>query len=127
MITLTYGLKKPVSPDKGNVFYPALEDNFTQLDAHTHDGLTSAPVSSVASTKTTQSILAVNWSAVSGHTGTYRQEVTLPGTLLLAGIMPRFELAVLGHLIYPTIEKTASNKYYIYFNDNTLDIKATYA
>ena len=40
--TLSYGFVRPATGDKGSVFFPALEDNITQLNSHDHDGTDSA-------------------------------------------------------------------------------------
>lgn len=41
MTTLTYGLKRPATGDLGSVWFPAIEGNITQLDAHSHNGVDS--------------------------------------------------------------------------------------
>ena len=76
MITLSYGYLKPESGDKGNVFFPALEDDIQQLNDHTHDGITSAKLTSQSIIGVSDTILAAGWVLVSG--GTYRQVVTTP-------------------------------------------------
>lgn len=43
--TLTYGLVKPVTGDTGAVWFPAMEANITQLDAHDHNGTNSPQLS----------------------------------------------------------------------------------
>lgn len=130
MLTLSYGFKKPQTGDKGNVFFPALEDNIQQLNDHSHNGVDSAPISVAYLTKSSQSILAAAWVAVAGHTGTYRQEVTMPAGITWSNFIPRFLISgggTDGHQIFPTLEKgSASNKYYIYINDNTLALTALY-
>jgi hypothetical protein len=124
MITLTYGLKKPVSGDKGSIFFPALEDNFTQLDGHTHNGVNSAKIPSSSMSLITQSILAASWVSMGG--GTFRQAVTLPNSMLYDQHIIKFRVTSSGHEIFPTIEKLAANQYYIYVNDNTLGVTAIY-
>jgi hypothetical protein len=44
MITLSYGFKKPELKDLGPVVFPALEDNWQQVNDHDHDGLNSAKI-----------------------------------------------------------------------------------
>jgi len=124
MLTLTYGYKKPQTNDKGNVFFPALEQDIQQLNDHYHNGVDSAliPVSSL--TKSTQSILAASWSATSG--GRYRQEVTLPAGFTFANTQMKFVDAS-NNIVTPTVAVgSAANKYYIYTNDNTLALTALY-
>ena len=124
MITLAYGLKKPTTGDRGSSFFPALEGDIAQLDAHYHNGTDSAKIPSSSISLTTQSILAAAWVAQGG--GTFRQAVTLPNAMLYDQHIIRFRLTVLGHEIFPTVEKLAANQYYVYINDNSLAITAIY-
>lgn len=128
MQTLTYGFKLPETGDLGNVFFPALEDNITQLNSHDHDGSDSAAISVANLTKSSASILAASWAATSG--GTYRQEITLPSGFTYANTMFKFKInggTHDGDTIYPSVEVgTAANKYYIYINDSTIAITALY-
>lgn len=48
MTTLTYGFKRPATGDQGSVWFPAMEDNITRLDAHDHDGTDSAQLTNSA-------------------------------------------------------------------------------
>lgn len=126
MQTLSYGYKLPVTGDRGNIFFPGLEDNITRVNGHTHNGTDSAAIPTQNLSKTTQSILAVSWAATSG--GTYRQEVTMPAGFTFAGTQVQFRLAgASDDLIFPTVEEgSASNKYWVYTNDNTLAYTAIY-
>lgn len=124
--TLSYGYILPATGDRGSVFFPALEDNITRLNSHNHDGVNSAALSSAALSRGSTTILAAAWVSQGG--GTYRQEVTLPTGYTFANTMLRFEIdtgGTDGHIIYPSIELgTAPNKYYVYINDNTLQLIA---
>lgn len=126
MQTLSYGYKKPQTDDLGSTFFPALEADIQQLNDHNHNGINSAPLSGASITKTSQSISSAGWVATSG--GRYRQEVTLPGTLTYSNTLMQFFIAgASDDRIYPTIEEgTAANKYYIYVNDNTLNLMGLY-
>lgn len=128
MLTLSYGYKKPQTNDKGSVFFPALEEDIQQLNDHNHNGVNSAPIPVAYLIKDTQTIDSANWVATSG--GRYRQEVTMPAGLTYSNIFMRFLIdggAQDGETIYPSIEKgSAANKYYVYINDNTLDLTALY-
>lgn len=46
MEILSYGYKKPVNGDTGDVFFPALEENIQKQNDHTHDGVNSAFIAS---------------------------------------------------------------------------------
>ena len=129
MLTLTYGLKLPETGDLGSTFFPGLEDNITQIDGHNHNGSNSAAIPATSITKSSQTISSASWVATSG--GTYRQEVTMPAGLTYDGVLIRFKISTVGssegEWIYPSLEKgTASNKYYVYINDNTLSLTALY-
>ena len=129
MLTLSYGFKKPQSGDKGNVFFPALEDNAQLLNDHDHDGSNSAPINAVYLTKSSATILAASWVDQGG--GTWRQEVTLPSGFTLLSTNIRFEISGGGSdgaLLYLSVEKgSAANKYYVYINDNSLALRALYS
>jgi hypothetical protein len=125
MITLTYGLKLPETGDKGSTWFPALEDNITQLDGHTHNGVNSGKVSSSSIQKLFQSILAANWVAVGDGTGRYRQAITLVGSVPFDGTDILLQDAS-GNKYYLEIEKINASSYYVYTNDNTLALTAYY-
>jgi hypothetical protein len=119
MQTLAYGSKLPESGDSGEVFFPALEDNITQMDAHSHNGVNSAKLTSASVTVHTQALLAADWTEVGSGLSVYRQLVTLPGTMQYDQYAVSAKLAS-GNLFYPTIEKVSGTTFYIYVNDNTL-------
>ena len=121
--TLTYGRKTPSTNDASSSWMDDLADNIVLDDAHDHDGTDSPRIAIGSRLVTTQSIASGSWVATSG--GRYRQEVTLSGSLTFDGVSMEFRLST-GTVIYPTIEKTASTKYYIYTNDNTIDVTALY-
>jgi hypothetical protein len=81
--TLTYGFQRPASGDKGSVFWPILEDNITQLNAHSHNGTDSALLSAASSVATQQTVTNVGWVLDSG--GLYKQTVTMPSVLTSTG------------------------------------------
>ncbi|MES2212774.1 MAG: hypothetical protein V4490_06520 [Pseudomonadota bacterium] len=124
MLTLSYGFKKPQTGDKGSLWFPALEGNFQQLNDHDHNGSNSARLTSSSVSVVTQAIVAGSWVATTG--GTYRQLVTIAGGLFYDDYQIGVKLTVLGHVIYPTIEKVSNTQFYIYTNDNTLDYTILY-
>ena len=125
MQTLTYGHKLPEDGDKGSVWFPALEDNINQDDAHSHNGTDSAKISSASVTNLTQAIASGSWVAVGDGTGRFRQAVTLPGTVTFDTLIIRFRDAS-GNIYYLNTEKISANSFYVYINDNTLDLTAIY-
>ena len=128
--TLTYGRKLPTDGDRGSTWFDDLETNISLNDAHTHDGVTSAPILSKNLTKSTQVILAASWAAVAGQSGTYSQTVTLPSGVTVANMIPKFQVnsagGELGNQIFLTIRRVTSLSYEVFINDNTLEVLATY-
>lgn len=118
MVTLSYGFKKPSAPDRGNIVFPAMEDNIQRLNDHTHDGSNSAPVpgSSIVAGSTT--LLAASWVSLGG--GHYRQQGTVPAGYNFDTQTMSFRLTS-GHYIYPTVEKISATQFWVYTIDNTLD------
>ena len=127
--TLTYGRRLPIDGDRGSTWFDDLETNIQLNDAHTHDGVTSAPIPSQNIGKSTQSILLGNWVAVTGQSGTFSQTVVLPSGVTLANMLPKFQVsggAEDGNIVYPTINQVSATSYEIFINDNTLNLLATY-
>ena len=127
MEVLTYGLKKPETGDKGSTFFPALEDDITQLDAHNHNGVNSAKLSTSSLVNSTQAILAAGWIALGDGTGRYYQNVTMAGGLAYDGQLIAFRKTD-GNKDYLCldVEKVSANTYKVYCNDNTLNVTALY-
>lgn len=124
MQTLTYGFKKPQTGDKGDVFFSALEDDIQQLNDHTHNGVNSAKITSSSVTATTSTIVAAGW--VHQGNGTYRQTVTMPGSLQYNDYFVQVKNTTTGHQYFPTIEKVTATTFYVYVNDNTLNLTLYY-
>lgn len=124
MNTLTYGMQVPSNGDFGSVFYPALAANFTQIDAHNHDGTTSPKITSFSITPITQAIIHADWVLVSN--GIYRQAVTVPAGLSYDSVIISFRDATSGNYYDLSVEKITSGQYYVYINDNTVDLTASY-
>lgn len=120
MQILLYGFKKPQNLDTGDVFFDAMAFNVQQINDHSHDGVTSKPLSS-----TTQSIASAGWAAAPIGGGVYRQLITVPTGLSFDTCEVWFKLST-GQVIYPSVERQSSTTYYIYVNDNTLNISAFY-
>lgn len=122
--TLSYGYKLPSTGDRGSTFFPDLEDDIQQLNDHDHNGTNSALLAISAVAITTQAISSGSWVATSG--GTYKQTVTMPGSLTYDAVSMEFRLTTGKHIIFPTIEKVSSNTYDIYINDNTQGVTVLY-
>lgn len=128
MQTLTYGFKLPDTGDKGTVFFPALEDNITRLDAHTHNGANSPKLSSENVDAYSQTMGAGSWALVVDNT--YRMLITMPATLEFDKCTMMFLInsgTAVGQVFFPTVTKVSANTYYVYSNDNSIDIKVQYS
>lgn len=127
MLTLSYGYLKPENGDLGSAWFPALAGDIVQLNNHTHDGIGSAILTAQSIVGISDTILAANWVATSG--GTYRQAVTTPANVSFSSYGKSFEIAngaSIGHVIYPSVEKISATQYYVYTNDNTLNLTVLY-
>lgn len=120
MQTLSFGFLKPEPDDTGDIFFSAMEQNMQQLNDHDHDGVNSARLA-----LTSASILAANWVAAPLGGGLYRQLITMPAGMQYDTSVITFKLST-GEVLYPTVERVNATQYYVYVNDNTLDLVAYY-
>lgn len=119
---LSNGYQNPSDTDNQQTWTEVIENNFSRLATHDHDGSDSTALAVTSITPTTQTIAASGWS--SQGNGLYRQQVTLPGTIQFDNINPLFKID--DDIIYPTVEKTGTQTYYIYINDSSKDVVAVY-
>jgi hypothetical protein len=116
---LSHGYEKPENSTTGAQWFPAMERNIQRMNDHTHDGLDGAQIGA-----NLQNVLAANWGADLGGTS-FRQEVIMPNPLEFD--TSRIEVRrSTGEMVYPTIVKTAANKFYLYTNDNTAEYVVSY-
>jgi len=123
--TLTYGQKIPSAGDRGVPLYQDLEDNFTRLDGHNHDGVNSPTLTAQVFVGIIQTILLANWVTYGGPIGHYRQLVTMSPGFLFNSSKISFRTTS-GQYIYPTVERVTNLTYYVYTTDNTQDFIAVY-
>ena len=119
MQILSKGYEKPINPDTGDVWFPAMERNIQRMNDHTHNGTDGAFIA-----VTIQDILAANWGADLGG-GTYRQLITLPSGIQFDSTRLEFRLST-GQVVYPTVERVSGTTYHVFTNDNALSYKAIY-
>lgn len=122
MDILTYGLKRPDTGDTG--FFDELEFNITQLDAHTHDGVTSALIGVTSISATTQAVSSAGWGSVSG--GIYSQVVTMTSPLTYDQSSISFRDSSTKEILHLKCVKASSNTFTVYSNDNTLALSVVY-
>ena len=120
MTTLSMGYELPANGDTGDVFFAGMQTNITQLNNHTHDGSTSQFLSTQ-----TQSILSANWTAAPIGGGVYRQLLAVPAGMSFDVCQVWFKLST-GQIVYPSVERASSTTFYVYVNDNTLNLTAYY-
>lgn len=123
--TLTYGQKIPDAGDRGVPLFQDLEDNFTRLDSHNHDGVNSPLLTAQAFVGVADTILAANWVSFGGPVGHYRQLVTMHAGFLFNTTKIAFRTTS-GQYIYPTVERVTNTTYYVYTTDPTQDFIAVY-
>lgn len=131
MNTLTYGQKIPESGDvaKGSSgWFKAIEDNFTRLDAHTHDGVTSPSIPYSSLSPYTGTILAANWA--SSGSG-YSQTITVPGGVTeINNYNVKFIFTApagfVGEVAYLDYDRVSATSYTVYCNDNTAAFTVLY-
>lgn len=124
MNTLSYGVKKPQTGDRGSVWFPALEDNMQYLNDHTHDGTTGAPVPATNIQKVTQAVSSASWVATSG--GTYRQLLTVANGKNFNDVDITFRDSTSYEKLYLGTERVSATTYYVYINDNSVALTAFY-
>lgn len=127
MQTLTYGFKLPDDGDRGVAFFPALEFDIQQLNDHNHDGVNSAQLTGQSIITVTSTLAAAGWVVATG--GLYRQLVTmLPGTLF-DNYSFAFQITNglnIGKRPQLNVEKVSASTFYVYSNDNTIDLRVIY-
>lgn len=126
MNTLTYGQKIPETGDRGSVWFPALEDNFTRLDSHDHDGTDSKPLTAAAITAVTDTISASGWAAVTNKLGLFNQTVTMPSGYLYASKSVTFRDTAGDSLFLQTEASSAGGAFVVYCNNSALDVVVLY-
>lgn len=132
MLTLSYGFQKPETGDRGSVWFPAMEDNITQLNSHTHNGVNSPQIAANAFVKPSSTITSAQWTNLGG--GSYSKVVTVPveisgaaspyNDILYYEMIVKINTAgsTYGDRIYPTLERESSTTFTVIVNDPSLDL-----
>lgn len=125
MQTLTYGFKKPVDGDSADTWMTALEDNVTRVDGHSHNGVDSPLLDATAIAKFETTVAHASWSSQGG--GMYRQTITVPAAVLE---FDDYDIFIFDtstkERIFTTVTRVSATTYYIYVNDNSLDLTVKY-
>lgn len=126
--TLTNGYKLPADGDKGSTFFDDLESNIQRVNDHTHNGSNSEKLTAASVTTITQDIPSSGWTNLTN--GVYSQTVSMSSSLKFDEVAISFKIASGtddGHIVHPTIKKTATSQYIVYLNDNSVNLKAIYS
>lgn len=121
------GYKIPQTGDRD--FWSYLTFNWLRVSAHTHDGVDSELLSPSDFSKSTATIAAASWAAVTGHTGTYKQTITVPSGYSVDSMQVKFYISSAtdtGQEVHPSVRKVTATTYDVYVNDNTLELVAVY-
>jgi hypothetical protein len=127
---LSYGYKKPRAGEPGRIFFVTLEENWSRISEHNHDGSSSAKISSASIKGEQNTVSASNWQVVDGQKGTFRQLVQVPTGMEYAKVAITFykNAADFSQLMLSTERVPGSTtQYYVYSNDNTLNLVAVYS
>lgn len=123
--TTARGYRKPQTGDRG--WYSDLEFNIDRVDAHSHNGTDSVALPSSTITKSTQDVLAANWS--SQGEGNYKQTLTLPLGYNWNDSQIRFYVnggPADGQEVLLSVKRVSTNTFDVFINDNSLELKAVY-
>lgn len=125
MNTLTYGQKIPESGDLASVWMGGIEDNFTRLDAHDHDGVDSPLLTPASVTKYSSTVSSGSWSSAGG--GMYTQTITVPASITEFNSSDIYiYITSTGERIFPGIVRASATTYTITVNDNSLALTVKY-
>lgn len=122
MLTLSHGIKKPETGDKGRSFFPALSANAQIQNDHNHQGTDSSKLTAAACESVVTTILAASWVHLGG--GNYRAVVTLPAGLDFDTCYPTFRMTS-GAILHLTADKINDTSFYAYIND-AIDVLVVY-
>lgn len=127
--TLPTGMKleKPVTGDKGSVWFPVLERNIDKINDHTHDGTNAAKVLTTDVTSAKKSILQTNW-VVDIVGRRWVQELELPNSASYSEVAIIVKDSAGNQLfldIAPgTTAPNADKKFKVYTNDASISATA---
>ena len=121
--TLSKGYKLPSTGERA--FFDELEDNIELMNSHSHNGTDGELIQVKYLQKSTATILAADWTATTGQSGTYEQTVNLPSGYLMDSTEIKF-MDGSGHPLFLSVEKVDSTSYKVFINDNTLTLTAVY-
>ncbi len=114
MQTLSNGYKLPETGDFGDEWFPALEQNITQLNSHTHNGIDSELISINAFDAVMVDVAAGSF--VDQGNGYWRASVSIPNSGDISEYSVLVRDQVTKEQIYLKVEKFTANSIYVYTN-----------
>jgi len=118
-------IEKPLNKDQGNDVFATLEAFMERLATHDHTGQDSKVISLNISKDIELFQVGINLTWTAQGDDIYRATVPVPvATTYDASIRKFLFDDGAGNFaeFYPRVEKIDANNYYVYVNDNTLDI-----
>lgn len=127
----------PDTLDQGNDLFTLLDDMFVRLINHSHTGVDSKSISLNISKDTTDFIknTHITWNnhlAGAASYNMFKATLTMPGGATYEGNIRRYfyqDSVLLGAWkeFYPSTEKIDANTYYIFSNDDNINIRVVTA
>jgi hypothetical protein len=118
------GYKIPENPDRGKVFFPALEFNFDRVSAHTHNGADSESLTSKVINRYVLTLVPDQWELI--EPGTWQQTVNCPAGLLVSNSALQFTIVggnFDGTIMYPSVRVVNPTQFVVQVNDPTLTLQ----
>ena len=125
MPTLTYGIRIPSTNDAASSWMDDISDNFTRIDAHSHNGTDSPSLTTTSFTHLTSTVSASGWTDNSG--GNFSKVVTVPTDITeINNFLLKIYITASGIQIFPGIERVTATTFRIRANSQ-LALSITYA
>jgi hypothetical protein len=114
MQILSKGYKLPDTGDFGTDWFPALEDNITLSNSHSHNGVDGEPISALDLVTSTLTVLATSF-ADQGD-GYWRATITVPGGGAVDSYVVVVKDPTTKDPIMLKMVKLSSTQFYLYTN-----------
>jgi hypothetical protein len=114
MQILSKGYKLPDTGDFGTDWFPAMEDNITLSNSHSHDGVDGEKISALD--LTTSTLTVASGSFADQGNGYWRATVTVPGGGLVDSYVVVVKDPTTKDPIMLKMEKLSTTQFYLYTN-----------
>jgi hypothetical protein len=119
--------EKPAAGDQGNTVFDILEEYMERMAVHNHDGGDSKEISLNIAKDIDTFVIGVDlvWSSLGN--GEYRATIPVPGATTFDASIRKLFYAPTATTVfkefYPTVEKIDNTSFYVYSNNNQVDLK----